>query len=274
MSLQNSSLPIPVEELSTQPYVQLLCYPSPDGEEGVRRVGELKRLGVTRVIFEGRTKLGNLGLLGKGCVGLVVKAEAVGGMCALKIRRVDANRVSMRREADLQRLANRVGVGPVLLRASDNFLLMSLVEGESIISWIRELKGRGATDRLKEALQEVLTQCFKLDQAGLDHGELSNLEKHVYVGRKVFLIDFETASVNRKVSNVTSALQNLFIGGQQAKKVRRMLRLKNIQPILKSARLYKEERSLTRFEDLLRELKLTLSSQPRSTGRNAARSSD
>ncbi|MFQ6135374.1 MAG: serine/threonine protein kinase [Nitrososphaerales archaeon] len=233
-----------------------MCYPSSDKEEAARRVEELERLRVAQVIFEGRTKLGSLSLLGKGCVSLVVKAEAAGWMYALKIRRTDANRPSMRREADLQRFANDVGVGPKLHSVSDNFLLMDLVEGESIVSWIRGLKGPGSTARLRDVSREVLNQSFKLDQAGLDHGELSNLEKHVYVGRKVVMIDFETASLNRRVSNVTSAVQNIFIGGPQARKVRRMLRLKEIQPIIKSVRRYKEERSIKRFKDMLHELSL------------------
>ncbi len=234
----------------------MLCYPSSDREEAVRRVEELERLGVVRVMFAGRTKIGSLGLLGKGCVGLVVKAEAAGRMYALKIRRTDANRPSMRREADLHRLANSVGIGTNLHGVSDNFLLMDLVKGESIVSWIRELKGSGSTDRLRDASRKVLNQCFKLDQVGLDHGELSNLEKHVYVGDQVVILDFETASRNRRVSNVTSALQNIFIGGSQAKKVRRMLRLKETPAIIKSVRRYKEEPSKKRFEDVLQELNL------------------
>ncbi len=256
MSSQINSVSVPVNLLTSEPYIHVLCYPSSDTEEASRRVEELSRLGVVRVIFEGRTKIGSLGLLGKGCVSLVVKAEDAGRLYALKIRRTDANRPSMHREADLQRLANEVDVGPKLHIVSDNFILMDIAEGESITSWIRGLKGSGSTARLRDVLREVLSQSFKLDQAGLDHGELSNLEKHVYVGHKVIMLDFETASLNRRVSNVTSALQNLFVGGSQAKKVRRMLRLKEVQPIIKAVRLYKEERSVKRFEDLLQELNL------------------
>jgi putative serine/threonine protein kinase len=236
--------------------VQVLCYPSPDSGEAERRIEEMSQLGVSRVIFEGHTRLGSLGLLGKGCVSVVVKAEVDGRFYALKIRRLDANRPSMRREAELHRMANGADVGPSLLRASDNFLLMEIVEGESLVSWARLLKGVGATARLRAVVRDVLEQCFRLDQLGLDHGELSNLRKHVFVGRTVVILDFETASLNRRVANVTSALQNMLVGGAGARKVRRMLRLMDVEKIIGSVRRYKADPDRVRFEVMLRELRL------------------
>jgi len=251
-----NSISVKVNLLSSEPYVDILCYPSSNGKVAEQRVEELLKLGVSEVIFEGKTKIGRLGLLGKGCVSLAVKAKMDNKIYALKIRRTDANRPSMRREAKLQRIANQVNVGPKLHRVSDNFILLDLVDGDGIVDWIRNLKGQGSTARLRNVVQEVLSQAYKLDQAGLDHGELSNLKKHVFTGDKVTIIDFETASQNRRVSNVTSCVQNIFIGGPQARKVRRFLRLKEIQPIIDSIRKYKAERSMKLFESLLLDLKL------------------
>jgi|TARA_B100001971_G_scaffold181317_1_gene177972 putative serine/threonine protein kinase len=251
-----SSVSVKVNLLSFEPYVDILCYPSSDGKVAKRRVEELLQLGVSEVVFEGKTKIGGLGLLGKGCVSLVIKAKMDNGIYALKIRRTDANRPSMYREAELHRFANQVNVGPTLHNVSDNFILLDLVDDEGIVDWIRNLKGLGSTARLRNVVQEVLKQAYKLDQAGLDHGELSNLKKHVFAGEKVTIIDFETASKNRRVSNVTSAVQNIFIGGPQARKVRRLLRLNEIQPIIDSVRKYKAERNMKLFEVLLKDLKL------------------
>jgi putative serine/threonine protein kinase len=251
-----SSVSVKVNSLSSKPYVDILCYPSSDRKVAAQRVEELLQLGVSEVIFEGKTKIGRLGLLGKGCVSLVVKAKMNNRILALKIRRTDANRPSMHREAGLHRIANQVDVGPKIHNVSDNFILLDLVIEDGIVDWIRNLKGLGSTARLRNVIQEVLSQAYKLDQAGLDHGELSNLTKHVFVGDKVTIIDFETASQNRRVSNVTSCVQNIFIGGPQASKVRRFLRLKNVEPIIDSIRKYKAERSVKIFESLLLDLKL------------------
>ena len=253
---QIDSFSVPINRLASQPYINLICYPTAEKAEAEKRIEELKKLGVKSIVFEGRTKIGNLHLLGKGCVGLVVKAELSTGFVALKMRRTDANRLTMYREADLQRLANKINVGPRIVKSSDNFLLMDLVIGVSINEWIRGLKGRGSTSFLRKNVKEVLDQSFRLDTAGIDHGELSNLEKHVYVGEKVCIIDFETASLNRRVANVTSSLQNLFIGGPNARKVCRMLRIKDKESVITSARYYKENPCKTTFESLITNLKL------------------
>lgn len=250
------SVSVPVKDLSLKPYIDALCYPTSDKKISDKRIEELITLGVSNVFFEGKTQLGRLGILGKGCVSIVIKAEVSGKQYALKIRRIDANRVSMRNEADLHKSANKVGVGPILHSFSNNFILMNIVEGEGLNEWIRKLKGPGSTSKLRNVIVDVLEQTFTLDQAGLDHGELSNLEKHVFFGDKVDIIDFETASRNRRVSNVTSAVQNIFIGGPRSNKVRKILRLFDIEPIINSARKYKLEKNTINFEDLLKILNL------------------
>ncbi len=257
MSQQTSIVSVPVNELVSEPYIQVLCYPSRDAEEAERRVQELKGLSVSRIIFEGRTKVGNLGLLGKGCVGLVVMAEMTNReVYALKIRRIDANRPSMKREAELHLIANSVNVGAKLFKNSDNFLLMELIDGESINTWIKKLRGVGSTFRMRGAARTVLEQCFRLDQAGLDHGELSNLEKHAFVGRQIAILDFETASRDRRPSNVTSALQNILVGGPQAKKARRLIGVLDTEAIIEAVRQYKAKPVRERFDEMLIELRL------------------
>ena len=73
---------------------------------------------------------------------------------------------------------------------------------EQLIKWLTEV-----LTKLKKTVKKVLEDCYRLDQLGLDHGELSNISKHVIVGKKTTLIDFESSSTNRRVSNVTSACQ-------------------------------------------------------------------
>jgi putative serine/threonine protein kinase len=67
-------------------------------------------------------------------------------------------------------------------------------------------------------LVDILEQCWSLDEAGLDHGELSKAPKHLLVDKdnRPFIVDFETASVVRKVINVTSVCQFLCMGNSRA----------------------------------------------------------
>lgn len=188
---------------------------------------------------------------------LVVVAKWEQGEAALKIRRVDANRPNLNREAALLTSANKLGVGPKLYRHSDNFILMELIKGVSIPQWIKALKGRDTASNLRNVCKELLDKCWRLDQAGLDHGELSNLSKHVLVADRVEIIDFESASTERSARNLTSAAQYLFIGGPVANKVRRILNLKNRDDIIEAIRSYKKQKaSQTAYQALLERLKI------------------
>jgi putative serine/threonine protein kinase len=196
-------------------------------------------------------------VLGKGCVSIVVVARCREGEAALKIRRVDANRPSLSQEAELQSLANNVGVGPKLYGYTDNFILMELIRGVNLPDWVKNLKGRGTASNLRRVCRELLVKCWKLDQAHLDHGELSNLSKHVLVGDRVEIIDFESASTKRSVRNLTSAAQYLFVGGPVASKVRRVLNLNDCNTIIEAIRSYKRGRGGEEaLQLLLKRLKL------------------
>jgi putative serine/threonine protein kinase len=247
---------VPVEELAQNPYLAVLCYPTLDKEVAAARIRELRTLGVEALNFEGRSQIGRLKILGKGCVSVVVKARTSTDEYALKIRRVDANRISMQREADLQLIANKAGVGPRLYASSENLLLMEVVEGIGVVEWVKNLKGRGSVQRLRDVVRVIFDQCYRLDQVGLDHGELSNLSKHVYVDGKVAIIDFETASANRRVRNLTSAVQYLFIGGPTSKRILRLLNLSDLAQIMGALRDYKTAKDLGSYKRILACLKL------------------
>jgi putative serine/threonine protein kinase len=244
---------VPLEKLSKKKYVEILCYPRYDPKEAERRVLELRRLGVKALEFVGEKQAFDVLVLGKGCVGIVVKAYTDTGKVALKIRRVDADRAEMRHESEMLKMANEVGVGPKLLGVTENFLLMEFAEGVHLPKWIETLKGRGAKAKIRRVLRETLEQCWRLDNIGLDHGELSRAPKHIIVGidNSPCIVDFETASVNRRVSNVTSVCQFLFIGSQLAKTLTKKIGEVDIKRLIHALKAYKQERTKENFEKVL-----------------------
>ncbi|MFQ5929872.1 MAG: serine/threonine protein kinase [Acidobacteriota bacterium] len=254
--LQRTNSPlVPLSELAEEPYSSVLGYPAARTKKELEeRVGELEGIGVKGIIFEGRSKIGRLGVLGKGYVGIVVKALlADSSYVALKIRRTDASRESMEREACLLKIANSVGVGPRLLASSRNFLAMDFATGTRFIDWIKPERD---AEEVRTVILEVLEQCFRLDATGLDHGELSNLRKHVIVGEHVTIIDFESSSTGRRTSNVTAASQFLFIGSPIAPKVRKVLGTGPADEVIRFLAEYKNDHNRESFESLLRVLKL------------------
>jgi len=241
---------INLEKLSEEPYLSILCYPRPSKAELQKRLEELRKLGVKALEFSGEKQVFNIPVLGKGCVGIVIIVYIDGEKAALKVRRVDAGRSRMQREAEMLKKANSVGVGPRLLGVSENFLLMQFIDGDLLPKWLEKRKGKA---EVRKVLREVLEQCWRLDEDGLDHGELSHAPKHIILDQKdePFIVDFETASVNRKPSNVTSICQFLFISGAVADEVAVELGGKDEKAIIGALRNYKNDRTRENFGKVL-----------------------
>jgi len=250
---------IPLGRFLEEKYGRVLCYPKYDSTELRKRIDELNKLGVKTIEFVGEKTVLEIPVLGKGCVGIVAVAYTEKGKVALKIRRMDADRKEMQHEAEMLKKANSVEVGPKLLGASENFLLMEFIKGPLLFQWISTLKGRGTKARIQKVLRDILEQCWRLDKIGLDHGELSKAPKHIIVDEKdkPHIVDFETASVNRRVANVTSMCQYLFIGSEVAKIMKKRFGYINKDALIESLRNYKKRRSRRDFESVLKACKLT-----------------
>lgn len=248
-----------LERLRDKRYASVLCYPRYDQREAAKRIRELKRLGVRAIEFAGEKTVFNVPVLGKGCVGIAVIAHAKTGRVALKIRRVDADRKSMEHEAEMLAKANGVGIGPHFIAVGEDFLIMEYVEGELLPKWTANLKGRGTRKRIRRVLREVLEQCWKLDKVGLDHGELSRAPKHIIIDAQdnVHIVDFETASIMRRASNVTSICQYLFLGSQLAKTLWRKLGKIEDKALIAALRNFKLEPTKQNFFRILQTCRLT-----------------
>jgi len=242
-----------LKSLSEKEHGYIICYPTPETEEFKHRLNELKRLSIEALEFIGQKHVHNTPVLGKGCVGIVVKAYRKDGKVALKVRRTDANRSTMQHEAQMLKKANKIDVGPRLLGITKNFLLMEYVEGALLPEWIKMLTGKDTRKRLRCVLRLVLEHAWRLDKLGLDHGELSRAPKHIIVkpDNVPCLVDFETASISRSVSNVTSICQYLFIGSPVAKLIQRKLGDINKDNLVNTLRTYKKSNNEKNFEKIL-----------------------
>jgi putative serine/threonine protein kinase len=232
-----------IENLREEPYTSVLCYPKASEAELESRLEELREHGVTAVEFAGEASAFNVPVLGKGFVGIVVAAHLNGQRVALKIRRVDATRLGLEHEAQMLSKANAVQVGPKLISVSRNFLFMQLIDGATLPEWLNSHKKK---PHVRSVLNYVLEQCWRLDNAGLDHGELSKAPKHIIVDkhRKPWIVDFESASVNRKPANVTSVCQFFFTSlGGVSRAVAEVLGERKREEVISALRCYKNDRT-------------------------------
>lgn len=248
---------VPVESLAQDPYRALVAYPQPSAEEVELRLRQLKELGVSGLEFKGPLKMGKLAVLGKGVVGLVFSGMADGTRVAVKIRRVDSRRTSMSHESEMIRTANNAGIGPELLGSSRDILKMQFVNGQTLPLWIMSLKGKGTRARLRSTFRALLEQCTRLDAYGLDHGELSRAHKNVLVSAedRPWILDYESASLMRRVNNFTSITQYLFLSGGFARRVVRVLGPIQRDELVQNLRLYKSGRTNDAFEAVLKILR-------------------
>jgi putative serine/threonine protein kinase len=244
-------------DLSRTPYIQILTYPKISLRRAKSRIKQLERLGVDELVFEGHARIGRLGILGLGTVGIVVKARTKDRLCALKIRRTDANRPNMDAEVRIATLANRVGIGPEIYAHTRDMILMKLLESQEIVDWLRGLRGKGRRDEVREMIHSLLNQCRTLDIMGIDHGQLSNLRKHAVIAEgKPWIIDFESAGTERKPRNVTTAAQYLLVGGGISPLMRRTLGVRDTENLKRLLGEYKRDSSDYSYSKILECLNL------------------
>jgi len=244
---------ISLDNLTKSPYNSVLNYPDSDPRRIRNRIIELKKHNVQYLEFSGATRLGNVQILGKGTSAVVVKGKINNKNTALKIRRYDSRRHSSLKEAKILLQTNKFAIGPEIYSFSKNVIVMEYVSGKTFNEWLNLKYDKRI---IRARLVSLLKQCHMLDSNGIDHGELSNLNKHVIIGKTVKIIDFESASINRKTANLTQTIQYLFIGGPPSKRLCKLFGIKDRKSLLLLLRKYKMNQNYIIFQELLKKLKL------------------
>ena len=140
----------------------------------------------------------------KGTTSLVFLGTLDDRKVVVKLQRPDSPRNNFEREAEILKAIEPFEITPPLLFAGTfeelPYLVREFAEGEPII--YAEIE--------KRHLFEIAEKTALLDKLGLDHGQIQG-GKHIIVGERVYIIDFEKANW-RKSNNLTSAFSMLFVG--------------------------------------------------------------
>ena len=213
MLLDQNHIYLKINSKSAHPLLKkIICYPHFADKIFSERINELQSFRIDYFELQGPTIIDGIHILGKGTRGLVVKAYSNDSSFALKIRRTDSPRLDLIKEAKIQNIVNQFGIAPKIFNFTKNFISMECIDGFILNDYIQKFQNNSVFD-LRLIIADLLYQCFILDINGIDHGELSNLKKHVIISDKAYIIDFDSASQTRRVSNLTSSAQYLFIGG-------------------------------------------------------------
>lgn len=249
LSQQNVSFLDEELDIRSPRLIPVISYPHFSECEYKDRIIEMESLGITSINLGGKTIVNGTHIAGKGCVGIVVKAKAGSKICALKIRRTDADRKTMDNEARFHKMANSACIGPSLEGHTKNLIAMEFITGQSIIDWV--VGNKATKSKMCTLAAAILEQCFSLDVAGLDHGELSRLTRHVIVSDRPYIIDFESASITRKTCNVTAAAQSILLYGIVANKVKKILGNTDREKVIEALRTYKHFHTRANFDAVL-----------------------
>lgn len=246
---------VKIENLYGTKVGDYVCYPRCGDDEMEERITQLNVLGVESVSLGGPHNIMGYNVLGKGHVGVVLKAISSGKIVALKARRTDADRENMTHEAAMLEIANGVNVGPKMMGFTRDFIIMEKLEGPYFGEWVRTYNG--SLEEFLRMVRDILWKVFKLDQIGLDHGELSKIRRHIIVHEsEPRLIDFESSSIDRKVQNVTSTVQSMFLNHRFARVMEEWTDIPESNKLIEYLRDYKENMSEANFFRILRLLGL------------------
>jgi predicted Ser/Thr protein kinase len=230
------------------PARQLLAYPSGDEVVLAHRWAELQTYDLDVIYAYGPQTLASLKILGLGYCGVVLRVRHQGEDRALKIRREPAPQGSLRTEADMLMQANTVGVGPSYVAHSDNFLLMDYIDGPMLVDWLQKPQ---PVEVIHSIVSQLIHQAYRLDQAGLDHGDLRCITAHALVrSQEPMLIDFSKASLNRRPANVTTLVQGLFISTHIAQLLQSWFDYVRKPVLINYLRRYKHHPSWTNLQAL------------------------
>lgn len=111
---------------------------------------------------------------------------------AIKVKREESRAVErIKNEAEWLKLLNREKIGPRLLFSGEDYLVYEFVEGEFILDYLGKNKEKKGS--ILQVLSDVLGQCFKMDQMGVNKEEMHRPHKHILItGQgKAVLLDFE-----------------------------------------------------------------------------------
>ena len=140
---------VKIRKITEPPYSDIWIYPKGTKSQIKSRIKELEDLDVESISFQGKLEIGTINILGKGYVGIVVLGKIGRKKVAVKIRRNDAPRKNLEKEAKLLKIINKHKIGPKLIASSKNFLVMEYLDGEKIGDWVDGLKKKGNSTQLK-----------------------------------------------------------------------------------------------------------------------------
>lgn len=150
--------------------------------------------------------ISNIEKIAKGQRGIVFKGRYKGKKVVIKVENKKSATVGrIQNEIKWLKILNKKKIGPKLLITGSNYFVADFIEGDLIVDYIKN----NSKEKIISVILDVLNQCYIMDQLKVNKEEMHRPYKHIIIGRKPVMIDFERCRFSQKPKNVTQYCQFL-----------------------------------------------------------------
>ncbi len=198
-----------------------------------------------------KKKITDIQRLAKGHRGLIFTGKIAKKKITVKVQRQDIGaQGTVNNEVIQLKKLNKKGIGPTLLFSGDDYFAYNYIEGEFVIPYLE----KASKTTVVNVLKNVFDQMKVMDKMGLNKEEMHHPLKHVIIGKKVTLIDFERCKPSEKLHNVTQFCQFMMSG--HIKPVFNRVKIKiDKNKMMAAAKTYSDDMSDKNYKAILSFLK-------------------
>ncbi|MBT3407003.1 methyltransferase [Candidatus Woesearchaeota archaeon] len=170
---------------------------------------------------------------------------------AVKAKREESDAMgTINREFKVLNRLNRHNIGPNVLFSGDNYFAYDFIPGKFILDYFEN----SSNERIITILKNVMKQMRTLDKLGFNKEEMHHPYKHVIIGKRIALLDFERCVPTENPHNVTQFCQ--FLISNMLNNVVSKKKIKfDKKKIIALARKYKAEQSEENFKEIFNIIK-------------------
>ena len=188
----------------------------------------------------------NIKYLAHGKRGIVFTADYKNKNVAIKTKKKQSQAIGrVKNEAKFLKIINKQDIGPKLILSKDNFLIYEFIRGE----FIKNLIQKASKKDILRIFKNILEQCHKLDKLNIDKKEMTRPVKHIIIGKKITMIDFERAHYVKEPKNTTQFLQYIMKNKELLERKGIMI---NREEIINVSKKYKKNKDINKIIALLK----------------------
>ncbi|MBS3145322.1 hypothetical protein J4414_00780 [Candidatus Woesearchaeota archaeon] len=142
----------------------------------------------------------DINFFNKGKRGLIYTGKYKGKKVGVKIKRPESRAENtIKKEYFWLKKLNKYGIGPKLLFLKNDSLIYEFAEGTLIKDY---LKIANKKDKIR-IFKNVFGQLRIMDKLKINKKEMHKPLKHIVIGKKIIMLDFERCYISKKPKNVT-----------------------------------------------------------------------